>query len=60
MSKRKTTTPTSTNNTAETKEPLRGVDLVKSKKVSAEELKELGLADSHVLVLSFYQPPGEK
>ena len=60
MSKRKTTTPTSTNTTAETKEPLRDADLVKSLQVSAEELKELGLADRHDLVLSFYQPPGEK
>ena len=60
MSKRKTTTPTSTNTTVETKEPLRGVDLVKSKKVSAEELKELGLLDKHDLILSFYQPPREK
>ena len=60
MSKRKTTTPTSPNTTTETKEPLRGADLVKSKKVSAEKLKELGLADRHHLVLSFYQPPRKK
>ena len=60
MSKRKTTTPTSTNTTAETKDPLSDADLVKSLEVSAEKLKELGLADRHHLVLSFYQPSRKK
>ena len=53
MSKRKTTKPTSANTTAETKEPLRGVDLVKSKMASDERLRELGLLDRDELVISF-------
>ena len=60
MSKRKTTKPTSANTTAETKEPLRGVDLVKSKKMSSERLKELGLLDRDQLIVSFNPPRRNK
>ena len=38
------------------KEPLRGVDLVKSKMMSPERLKELGLLDRDQLVVSFNPP----
>ena len=60
MSKRKTTKPTSANTTAETKESLRGVDLVKSEMASDERLRQLGLLDRDHLVVSLNQPPRKK